>query len=243
MHFAAEGVDNHLFAAVLFPSLQAVVQSPARPRISSGDVTMRFKLFSLAILILVAMLGMFVSGPSVALAAPSGTQSLSIVHRDQAVHFNLQGMSAKSDLTVTASTDPTSAGSRDRSQAFPTTDANGNADIVVFPFIVTDTGYTGPLYITICDASGACIFFTLTIRGELSSWPLPVGNAANNGYQQDCYYLQRIGQGDLKQPEVRAWLLRQEQQYVELLIANCGFSTSQQVLITNKIFDFLFDEL
>jgi hypothetical protein len=203
---------------------------------------MRFRFFSFAVLILVAAFGIRVARPSVAMADASGTESRSIVHAGDFVRFTIKGMAANSGVTVYASTTATEQGVLDRSQATTTTDASGNGDVLIYVSSLVPSGYAGPLFVTVCDSAGSCLIFTLTMRAEMTESPLPVGPAANNGMQQDCYMFQLILQGHIQQKEVRLWLLAQNLQNstgLGSLLVNCGLGPFEQGAILQQILEVL----
>jgi hypothetical protein len=202
---------------------------------------MRFKHVSVLLLVVAALIGMRFGGPSVALADPSGTISPAIVHTNQAIHISVKGLAPNSLLTVSVST---SNGSPVKDPGQPTfVDPSGSMDILVYPYIVTPAGYGGPLFITVCDSNGNCVNFNATVRGDRIPEPIAVGSAQNHGFEADCAFLTRISKGQINQTDVREWLLRQDMTYLELLVANCGFTSAQQNDTTFRIFEFVFGDV
>jgi hypothetical protein len=99
--------------------------------------------------------------PTSAFAAPSGTQSVQTVPYNGFVNLELKGMTPNSFLKVRVST-----GVADPYRDIPgltEIDRNGNASYSITPIVAVDRNYQGPLWIEVCDLSGNCVTFYVTV--------------------------------------------------------------------------------
>jgi len=104
---------------------------------------------------------MTLGNPTSAFADPSGTQSAQTVPYNGFVTLQLKGMTPNSFVKVRVST-----GVGDSYREIPgltETDRNGNATYSITPIVAVDRNYQGPLWIEVCDLTGNCVVFYVTV--------------------------------------------------------------------------------
>jgi len=190
---------------------------------------MRVPAVLLVVILVVATMAL--GNPTSAFADPSGTQSAQTVPYNGFVNLQLKGMTPNGFVKVRVST-----GVADPYREIPgltDIDRNGNVSYSITPIVAVDRNYQGPLWIEVCDMSGNCVTFYVTVGAR---HPDIIGPSQRNRWT--CEILNAILSGHYPGQNV-IWVLTQlGPQNVAQLALSCDLR-EREIL---SIIDYLFDQ-